>query len=93
MVTKGITALLAIAGLILGIIIGGLGGAWYAREQAKSSQPKTTAQTETTATTPSESELKTCLKAKWGEAKYEAITANPQLASTDDKFTALPCYK
>ncbi len=41
----------------------------------------------------SASEIESCLKAKWGEAKYKLISANPNLATVEDKFAALPCYK
>jgi len=52
------------------------------------------ASTEETATEETSDEtVQACLKAKWGEEKYQALTTNPNLATVDDKFAALPCYK
>lgn len=99
--TKGI--IIAVCGAILAIGLG-FGGGWYYFEKIKLPNcPKAEdcpaaavvadASTAIATTTVSDAELETCLKAKWGATKYDAINANPNLATVDDKFVALPCYK
>lgn len=85
---------LAISLMVVLLVIGLAGGA-FAGYKYYPIKNKTTdvAETPITTSTDTDEELTTCLKAKWGETKYQAITANSSLASVDDKFNALPCYK
>lgn len=94
--SKGLGIILIIVGLLIGLAGGAYGGYKYYPTKNKpvvteTVSETTTATTETTAA--DSAALETCLKAKWGESKYQAISANPSLASVDDKFIALPCYK
>ncbi|PIS07917.1 hypothetical protein COT78_01025 [Candidatus Berkelbacteria bacterium CG10_big_fil_rev_8_21_14_0_10_43_13] len=88
---------LIIVSFLVGLAGGAIGGYRYYPTKNKATNTKTTAESTTTTTentTATDSvALETCLKAKWGESKYQAISANPSLASVDDKFNALPCYK
>jgi len=96
--SKGVVIVLVIAGLFIGLVGGAIAGYKYYPKKNKTA----TTTSEKTATTVTESSttaasdaaaLEACLKAKWGESKYQAISVNPSLASVDDKFVALPCYK
>lgn len=87
---------------VLALAIGGGGGFFVTKkyfptvktETTTTAAETSTASTSTTSTTDTDAAaLETCLKAKWGESKYTAITANPNIATVDDKFNALPCYK
>lgn len=83
-------------GLVIGLMVGGYAGFKYGGSKKiceKTECPIAAASTDTVAPVTTGDALVACLKAKWGEDKYTAITANPSLASTDDKFNALPCYK
>lgn len=98
---KILTIVLIVAGLLVCFGASAYTGYKYYEKKhpasetaAQTTESETAAETEVaTETTTADQELETCLKAKWGEDKYTAVMANPSLASADDKFNALPCYK
>ena len=85
-------------GMILVALLAGFGGGWAGNYVAtnmttgstKTASPATVVTSASpTATTQS---LSDCLTTVWGADKYAAITANANLATTEDNFAALKCY-
>ncbi|MFA5926611.1 MAG: hypothetical protein WCT32_02020 [Patescibacteria group bacterium] len=88
---------IAIVLIVLFSFAAGFGGGWVydltlGKETATVSTTTDTATT--TGTTAAKAQtLEECLTEVWGADKYAAISANSNLATTDDNLAALRCYK
>lgn len=83
--------------VVLLSIIGGFAGGWafsatLGNTKATPAAVTTTATT-STSTSATKQTLEECLTSVWGKDKYAAITANSNLATTEDNLASLKCYK
>lgn len=83
--------------VIILAMMAGFGGGWvYSATLGKTPTPTTTTTTTTATTTTAtatKQTLEECLTGVWGKDKYAAITANSNLATTEDNLASLKCYK